>query len=262
MLPSSPNFKWGILATAAALAGIIVLLNSPEAVATPVAQQLVEEADRLVKSEEPFPESVQRAVSLYEQAAALDPENSLIHERIARACLTLGDGVPAQALSWYERGERAGERAVALNDESADGHFYLAANRGNATNLRPFWRVSPTIVADLERHLQRTLAIQPHHARALHMMGILLYRTPAPLRVLLTGTKEQARNYLLQAVKADPNFAHARLDLAELYRDTGQPLEARAQAQAILAMVSPTDGRDWRVKYRPEAEALLKKLAQ
>ena len=127
-------------------------------------------------------------------------------------------------------------------------------------NLLPFWKVSPTIVADLEKHLLRALALDPRHARANHMMGMLLYRTPGPLRLLLAGKRDQVESYLLRSVESDPNFAEARLDLAQFYQETGRPAQARIQAQAILAMTDPSSRRVWMEKYRPAAEALLKTL--
>src|SRR6059036_1103838 len=122
---------------------------------------------------------------------------------MARACLALGDWQGKNKRHWYERGERAAERALALKEDSADTHFFLAANRGNVVNLQPFWKVSPMIVADLEGHLRRALELEPRHARALHMMGILLDRTPGLLRLLLAGKKAQVEDYLKRAVEAD-----------------------------------------------------------
>ena len=224
--------------------------------------ELLEQGDRLTQTDEGFPESYRRALTLYEQAAALDPQNPLPYIRIARECLALGDWLPDGNLPWYERGEHAAARALNLQEDSADAHFYLAANRGNVVNLQPFWRVSPMIVADLEGHLRRALELEPRHARALHMMGILLDQTPGPLRLLLAGKKAQVEGYLKRAVEADADrYAYIRWSLAEFYRDAGRIDQARAQAQALLAMTHPVDRRMWAETYHPLAENLLKVLA-
>jgi hypothetical protein len=63
-------------------------------------------------------------------------------------------------------------------------------------------------------------------------------------------------------VEADSNrYAYIRWSLVEFYRDHGRHAQARAQAQAVLAMTQPVDRRQWSEKYRPAAEALLKSLA-
>lgn len=232
----------------------------PASAATP--SELLEQGDRLTQTDDGFPDSFTRALTLYEQAAALDPRNALPSIRMARTCLALGDWLGKDELQWYERGEQAAERALALKEDSAEAHFFLAANRGNVVNLRPFWKVSPTVVADLEKHLLRALELDPRHARALHMMGVLLDETPGPLRLLLAGRKEQVEDYLTRAVEADANrYAYIRWSLVEFYRDAGRPAQTRVQAQALLAMNGPVDRRRWAQKYRPAAEALLKNLA-
>jgi tetratricopeptide (TPR) repeat protein len=243
-----------------ALALCVFIAPCPAAAATP--SELLEQGDRLTQTDDGFPDSFTRALTLYEQAAALDPRNALPSIRMARTCLALGDWLGKDELQWYERGEQAAERALALREDSAEAHFYLAANRGNVVNLKPFWKVSPTVVADLEKHLLRALELDPRHARALHMMGVLLDETPGPLRLLLVGRKEQVEGYLTRAVEADADrYAYIRWSLVEFYRDAGRPALARAQAQAVLAMTGPVDRRLWAAKYRPTAEALLKNLA-
>jgi hypothetical protein len=163
--------------------------------------------------------------------------------------------VKDRALSWFQRGERAARRAVELEPKSADGYFLIAANRGRAAKLLPLWKVSPTIVAQLEKDLLRALAIDPHHARALHMEGMLLHKTPAPLRALLDEKKSDVERYLTSAIKADPSFAAARLDMAEYYLGENRPAEARAQAKAVLDLET-----DRARRYKPAAEALLRRI--
>lgn len=230
------------------------------AAATPSAQELIEQADNLVRADANFPESLHQALALYERAVAIDSQAWIPYVKISRVCLGLGDGLRKDRLTWYERGVQAAEKALARKESSADAHFYFAANRGNAVNLLPIWKVSPGVLSELEDHLLRALALEPNHARANHMMGVLLYKAPGPLRLLMKGKREQVESYLVRSVEADPNFAEARLDLAQFYKDTGRMDGARTQAQAILALTDPTPRRAWVEKYRPAAAELLKNL--
>lgn len=242
------------------MGALLIAAASPLPAAT--VTQLIEQGDRLRQDEEKFPQSFEEALSLYRQASTMQPQAAAPYIRIAEVSLALGDGgkEKEKSLAWYRQGEHAAEQAMQHQEDSADAHFLLAANRGKAVNLLPFWKVSPTIVADLEKHLQRALALHPNHARANHMMGMVLYRTPGPLRLLLTGKRDQVEGLLLRSVKSDPSSAGARLDLAQFYQETGHPAKARVHAEAILAMHDSSSSRAWVEKYRPAAEQLLKSL--
>ncbi len=238
---------------------VVVAPGPTEAASVP---ELLEQGDRLTQTDDGFPDAFTHALTLYAKAASVEKDNPLSYVRMARAYLALGDWSGSGRLQWYERGEQAAVHALALKEDSAEAHFLLAANRGNVVNLKPFWKVSPAVVADLEMHLRRALELDSRHARALHMMGVLHNETPGPLRMLLAGKKEQVESYLTRAVEADANrYAYIRWSLAEFYRDAGRPAQARAQAQAVLATAGSVDRRIWVEKYRPAAEALLKHLA-
>ena len=231
----------------------IVLLASTAFAAT--APQLVAEADRLVQATDPSADTLRRAIELYGKAAQIDARDATIQVKIAAASLELGTTVKEGALEWFQRGEQAARRAVALDPKSANGYFLIAANRGKAAKLLPLLKVSPTIVGQLEKDLLRCLALDPRHARALHMEGMILYKTPAALRVFLDGKKSDVERYLTSAIKADPSFAPARLDLAEYYLDENRPADARAQAKAVLDLKGARAQR-----YRPAAETLLRRI--
>lgn len=233
-----------------AVAAIVLALGvTATAAGAETARELVAEADRMIQRDAASLPAVERAIALYEKAAALEPSQTSTWVRIARAALHAGDLAGEDALRWHDIGKPAAERAIALDRGNADGHFFLAAHRGHIAKRR---FAAPWIVRQLEEHLRSALDIDPRHSRALHMMGRLLRDTPGPLRLLLRGSKSEAEQYLRRAVEADPNFTAARLDLAEEYERTGQVREARAQAEAVLALRSP--------KHRTAAEALLKRL--
>jgi hypothetical protein len=225
-------------------------------------EDLIERGDALLLAEDRFPQSFEQALSLYRQASALQPQNARLYLRMASVCLALGDGTKDKdaSLAWYKLGQQMAEKALNFQEKSADAHFLLAANRGNVVNLLPFWKVSPAVLAELEKHLLRALALEPGHARANHMMGMLLHRTPRPLRLLLLGKHAEVEGYLLRSVDADPNFAQARFDLMQYYVQTGRPAQARTQAQALVALPHPSPRGTWADEYRPAAEQLLKTL--
>jgi tetratricopeptide (TPR) repeat protein len=223
------------------------------------AQELVQQADQLQGALNPSDESLQRAIALYEEAARLEPSAAEIYVKLADAALAMGAWATGDRQRWYVRGRNAAERAVALDKENPEALFLLAAHTGQIARLQKDLG-GLLVPRELQRHLSRALALNPRHSRALHMMAMLLRKTPGPLRLLLTGKASEAEKYLLAAIDADPNFSEARLDLAQYYESEGRVNQARAQAQAIVSMKSPTRPRAWREKHRPAAETLLKTL--
>lgn len=243
----------------AAIAGALIVATAsvvPAFAAT--ASELVAQADRLVEAPDASVESLQQAVLLYAEAARLEPARADIRLKQAAAALEAGDATASDPLRWYELGRQAAERAVALDNGNAHAHFLVAAHRGQIAKRR---LVAPSIVGELEEHLRRCLALNPRHARALHMLARLLRDTPIVLRPYLKGSRADVERYLVAAVEADPNFPQARLDLAEHYRSQSHVAQARAQAQAVIEMARPTNARTWREQHRPAAEALLKNLS-
>jgi tetratricopeptide (TPR) repeat protein len=213
-----------------------------------------------VQADDASKADLQRAVALYQQAAGLEPGSVRIQTKLADAALDLGDVAGGEALRWFALGEKAAERATTLDGKDAHGWFLLAANSGKAARRRPIYEVSPLIVQQLEEHLLKALELEPRHARALHMLGMLLRDTPAILRWTLKGSRKDVTRHLVAATKADPSYAQARLDLAQHYKKEGLAAEARTQAQAVLDMKEPAKPRRWREKYRPAAAALLESL--
>ena len=74
------------------------------------------------------------------------------------------------------------------------------------------------------------------------------------------GNPEAALDYLERAVKLDPTYTHARLDLAKMYLKRKKPDLAKRELLTIVNMVRPRDPYTWAKKYRPEAVRLLESL--
>ena len=147
------------------------------------AQELVRQADQLQAASDPASdESSQRAITLYQEAAGLEPNSAEIQVKLADAALTVAAWTSGDRLRWYQLGRAAAERAVVLDQNDAEAVFLLAAHRGQIASLQKDLG-GLLVPQELERLLSRALVLNPRHARALHMMGVLLERTPAPLRL-------------------------------------------------------------------------------
>lgn len=194
---------------------------------------------------------------LANQAPASSDPRILVH--LADLYLDLGDDAyteETQRRAAYEEGARLARRAVELDESNAEAHYLYAANLGSAAQLKGVM-ASAFTVNDLKRHVRRALELNPNHAPALHMMGMMLEELPW----VLGGDAEAALTYLNKAVTTDPQYIHARLDLGKAYIKRQQIDAARHELKTILSQPPPREQSASEQRYRQEARQLLASLA-
>jgi thioredoxin-like negative regulator of GroEL len=86
------------------------------------------------------------------------------------------------------------------------------------------------------------------------MMGMMLEELPW----FLGGDAEGAIIYLQRSIAADPQYIHARLDLAKTYIKRRNTKAARTELTTILSSDTSTDESNQR--QREEARRLLRSL--
>lgn len=173
--------------------------------------------------------------------------------RLADVYLDIGDsliGDQPNRKAAYEEGAKAAREAIEVQERNAEAHYLYAANLGSSAQLTGLM-ASALTVQELKRHVDRALALQPNHAAALHMKGMLLEELPW----VLGGDAEGALTHLRRAVAANPNYLHARLDLAKAYMKRKDPAAARKELDAILsrplsATASASNRRFWEEAQR------------
>ena len=178
--------------------------------------------------------------------------------RLADVYLSLGDDVSIETSkrrASYEEGAKSAHQAIDLQEQNANAHYLYAANLGSAAQLNGLM-ASALTVHDLKRHVKRALELNPNHAPALHMMGMMLEKLPW----FLGGDTEGALTYLRRAVETDPGYIHARLDLARAYANRKDQGAARREIEIILDQPLPTDASASNRRHREEALQLLNSL--
>jgi tetratricopeptide (TPR) repeat protein len=211
------------------------------------------------------------ALREYEAAVTADSTNYDALIKAAHDAVDLGEFNPSAdaRTALYRRAEHYARLAVAANPNEAAGHFELARAVGrNALTMGSRDRVKfAGVVRD---EALKTLAIDPKHAGALHVMGLwnaevmrlnglarLVAKTFLGGSVFGEASWDNAQRYLEQAVALDSTRITHRLDLGAVYEDRGD----RAKAIALyewIARAPVTDFND--PKYKELAAARLSKL--
>jgi tetratricopeptide (TPR) repeat protein len=186
-------------------------------------------------------------------ADSLSDAGQFLH--LANVYLDLGDAYTDEnkRRESYEQGAKVAQRALALEPSNAEAHYLYAANVGSAAQLQGMM-ASALTVNEIKSHVKRALELNPDYAPALHMMGMMYEELPW----FLGGDGEAALTHVQHAVTVDPQYTHARLDLAKLYLKRRNASAARQELQTIMSG-SPRPGTNDQ-RYRQEARQLLASL--
>ena len=196
--------------------------------------------------------SARRAADLWNAAFADNPRDFDSAWKLSRADYWLGGHAPqSEERGYYEKGMEAARRAIVIEPNKPEGHFWLGANMGalaEAAGIGAGLKYRKPIKTELETVLRLNPAFLDGSAdRAL---GRWYYKVPR----LFGGSHKQAEEHLKAALKYKENSTVTHYFLAELYADDGRVADARAEVQKVLdAPIDPEwapEDQEWKTKAR------------
>jgi tetratricopeptide (TPR) repeat protein len=213
------------------------------------------------------------ALQHFDAALEQDSSNYEANWRGAMTLLTLGEQLAGSKNpsrdSLYAQAERYAQRAVASEPSGADGHFALAASIGRAS-LTMGKKARIRRAAVIRSEAVRTLALNPRHDGAYHILGIW----NAEIMRISGLSRFFAKNFLgagvfnqaswakaiynmEKAVQLDPGRIYHHLELAEIYADRKRLTDAATQ----LRLVDSLPAREvMDSAYKREGAALSRRL--
>lgn len=216
----------------------------------PGLQALAQSADALY-ADRTNVASARRAADLWSAALTDHPRDFDSAWKLARADYWLGGHAPkSEQRSFYERGIEAGRRAIAIDPNKPDGHFWLAANMGALAESSGVagLKYRKPIKTELEIVLRLNPAFLEGSAN--RALGRWYYKVPR----LFGGSRKRAEEHLKASLKYKDDSAPTHYFLAELYADDGRATDARAEIQKVLdAPIDPEwapKDREWKLKAR------------
>lgn len=181
--------------------------------------------------------------------------------RLARALFFLGQqaGSRGAARQLYSAGIGAGERAVTLNDNRVEGHFWVGVNlalfaeaNGGVRGLRALrW-------ARMELKRAITIDESYHGAGPLRVLARLDHKAPR----LLGGNRKRSRECFDRALAIDPSNSVTLTYAAELAIEAGENGRASDLLRRLLDL--PRD-EEWEFEHnrdRELARSLIEQLSQ
>ncbi|MBX7166724.1 MAG: tetratricopeptide repeat protein [Pirellulales bacterium] len=183
------------------------------------------------------------------------------------------DGVRLQSQGSYDKAITRFQQAVASDPNNADGYYNLAASYHQLGKLQN----NPEQLKLAESYYNQCLDRDPNHRDCYRGLAVLLTEqsrqaeafrliegwvernpTMAEPKIELarlfveSGDREAAKQYLLEALAADPDNAAALASLGKIREDLGDSAQALADYQRSL----------WYDRFQPEVQARMAALQQ
>lgn len=160
-----------------------------------------------------------------------------------------------EKITSYERARATAETLKAINPLNPEGWLWSAVAQGRIGQVRGLLN-SLFLVPNIKKSFYHALELDSTHATAYHALGRLYYELPE----FMGGNLGKSEEYLLQALKFDPNYTAARLALAKIYVKQESWDKAREQLKMVLATPTPTYPADFFLEEKPEALKLLQEI--
>ena len=194
-------------------------------------------ADKLFEGRDNL-DSLMQAIQIVEAARAKEPANFEAVYRVAQYKYYLADRETdkAKRLKLYEAAIEAAKKAVALDTNRVEGHFWLAANDGEYADLKGAMSALG-LVKTVRKEFAAALAIDPMYKNG--AIYLALGRIDLELPRLFGGNDSRGLARLEAGYKAAPTNAELKMALAETYEKKGRKDDARQLYESIVSSTDP-----------------------
>ncbi len=196
---------------------------------------------------------------MVEAQRAKEPANFEVVYRVAQYKYYLADREPdkAKRLKLYEAAIEAAKRAVAIDPNRVEGHFWLAANEGEYADLKGALNALG-LVKSVRKEFEAALAIAPTYKNG--AIYLALGRIDLELPRLFGGNDSRGLARLEAGYQAAPSNAELKMTLAETYEKKGRKDDARQLYQSILDSADPVRTPNELAELRAKARQHLEKM--
>jgi tetratricopeptide (TPR) repeat protein len=218
-----------------------------------------QKGEELYESHHLEPDRFDRALEWYEKAVALRKgDYELLWEISKRYQIfgqTLGKAQKKRKLEAWSRGLEHGQRAVEVNPDGKEGHFYYMANLGAMAQckgtLTSLWKLRK-----IKREMERTLELDPDWPPILLARAQYLMEMPG----IFGGDKEEAMRLCQRVIELDPDHLPTYVTMARLLAEDRRYKEALAELNKVLLCENPRQYANYLKVDRPRAEAVLEEI--
>jgi len=215
------------------LFGLLAALAAPAAW-TQETKSLTQQGDDLYEQRGDLARA-KEALAKY-QDALLQQENPYeVYWRMARVEYWIGDHAATkdEKVKVFGLGIYHAKKAIALEPNKADGHYWLGVNYGSYGEAKGIFK-SLSLVGPIKEEMRRVLAINPAYedGGADQLLGRMYFELPG----LFGGSNTKSLEHLLRSRELGPRVGLTRIFLADTYLALGNVAKARAELEFLVAM--------------------------
>ncbi len=196
-------------------------------------QELIFRGDELYALREDI-NKAKEAKRYYEEAIKADPKNYEAHWKLAKTIYFIGQRSPEeQRVAIFQNGIEIAKKAVSLEPNKPEGHFWLGVLYGVYGEARGVMK-SLFLVDDIKEEMNITLKLDSkiEGGGPYRLLGRMFYKLPG----IAGGSKDKSLEYLLKAKEICPTNALTKIYLADTYLAKKMKEEARRELKEIIEM--------------------------
>jgi tetratricopeptide (TPR) repeat protein len=201
---------------------------------TPSTSPLVQQGDELYTQRADLAKA-KEAQAKYEAALAAKEDDYGASWRLARILYWIGDHTPDNGAkkALFQQGIDHAKRAIELDPNKADGHFWLGVCYGVYGEAKGVLK-SLFLVKPIKAEMRRVLELDPAYDRggADRVLGRVYHEVPG----IAGGSEKTSLQHLLKAVEYGPRVGLNLLYLADTYIALDRVEDARKTLETILTL--------------------------
>lgn len=194
------------------------------------------------------PTNIDKTIEMLEEKLTQEPDNVDALLLLSRTWLTYGY-VKARnkedLIRVFKNGTGAAEKAVELDPQNPDAHFYYVANLASLGDAKGLFN-SLFMLPEVRRELDLILELDPNHENGLAMQGALFYYLPG----ILGGDMKISEIYIRRALSVDPHLSSAKFYLAMNLKKQKRYEEAITELRELIKDKDPTFYPDWHLNRK------------
>ena len=200
------------------------------------ADELVEQGDQLYQEMKDL-DTAKEAEKLYIQSLGLTDNKYDVYWRLSRIMYYIGEHTESkkEKKGIFARGVYYAEKAVELEPEKPDGHYWLGVNHGKVGETRGVLK-SLALVKPIKNAMNKVIELERTYEEGGpdRVLGRVYYKLPG----FAGGSKKKSLEHLLMSKDYGPNDAVTRIYLAETYLALKDKEKAREELEYVMDMES------------------------